>query len=177
MNKITLDFAKNKRFAIIFGGLILSFITLVTLFSETMKINGIRTEVAFVTRLLIIISVWIFFPLLYYTAFHPWRVQLIKSKDNLKLIKRGLFFRTKIQNVSLSKNPVLFGKRRRMIGFNIYVGKAAYLPTIIVDNEEIELMFTTASNFIKGGHRLAALTKEELQDIARQLNIPLRFEE
>lgn len=176
---VYLDFAKGKNLIFWFIVIILGSITAVALFSPDFRVNGEVVEAGFLKRLTWMIYPWFVFMAIYYFVYFPLSITIIKRPDgSFEISKRDWFFRQSRYILNGSQNPRIIARRRRMIGMTLYV-PIVYQPIIrYQDNgidHDINLVFS-GSYLMKGIGPRGVFKKEEMEEISRQINLPLLFE-
>ena len=181
---IIMDWNPTKKLVFGFIGVAFVIMALAISFSNSAKIN--HKKVVFhsfsekLPFLLIIFFVFFLISMVFFLIFYPLKVILkMNSNGNLYIFKRDWFFSKKEITTAKSQNPILVGRKRRMVGARIIIGNY-YEPIIRYgtanENKELSLLFTAAS-FIRGGGPKGLLQRSRIEEISRFLGIKFVIEE
>lgn len=176
---VYLNFVKGKNVILGIFVVILLIVSIVAFFPNP-KVSGDFSEIDLGAKIGLLAIAWIGFLALYFFFYYPLSIKIIKKPDgSFEVDKRDWFFYHKRYRLNSSQNPRMIARRRRMVGATVFI-PTVYQPIIRYSEngveQEISFIFT-AGYFMKGIGLRGVLKKENIEEIARELNLPLTVEE
>ncbi len=176
---VIIDYRRDKKIVLAIILIVLIPMSFIMIISGKMK--GSSELLPLSSRIFLVFLIIIMGSTFYFLFYYPLRIRLTRLDSGLlEIEKRGWFFVKDRAIVENNQKPYLRGKQRQMIGGTVILGKGAYQPLICynINGQEQELsLILIASYFMRGAGPRGVLTKEQIQEIGKQLDLKVTFEE